>query len=1049
MTNNGPHIYFFLFSIAIGLAAVLPSSRAGAADKHPVPPRGWNSYTGYSIAVTEGELLKNIDFLSKNLLQYGYDTVTVDNGWFLSGHGKGITIALDEYGRPDSHEHFFPHGLKYTIDYAHKRGIKFGIWLLRGVTRRAVDENLPVEGTKYRMKDIVDLKSKCPWAAEPWWNYGIDMTKPGAQEYYDGLIKKYADLGVDFIKFDDIVPNPVEVEAVVKAIKKCGRKIVLSLSPGDHVKVEYSDAYKKADMVRITSDIWDNRGSLETTFRRWEALQDYTGPENGSFLDMDMVCFGRLYVTVKGGRDCKFTEDQKRTFMVQRALAASPLMLGGVLYSMDDFSLSLFKHPDILECNENSVIGKLAHREDKIDVWKTPQRDNEDNGWIGVFNRDNTKALTTELGMKELGLNASKSYALRDLWAKKQLAAATKHSFEIPADGVVFLKYEQVESGNAEQSKRDAVINVTDFGIKPDSRKDAVKAVRAAIEACRKQLPATLVFPKGRYDFWAEHSENIEYYESNTTDNNPKICPVVLKGIKGLTIEGNGSEFVCHGRMQPLTLEACEDIRVQNLDIDWDIPFVSQAKILKVTKDHIDIRINKTESPFTIKEGKIIFNGEGWESPWWGCMEFEADTRIIPQQSGDSPLGGGWRGYKAEELAGGLVRLTYEFKRKPKEGNILIMRHNARDHAGIFIYRCKDTVFENINLYTAAGLGFLGQYSENITLKKANVMPNYAKGRYLCGHADGFQVSNCRGQVLVDGCKFEGLMDDPINVHGTSVRILEIKDRDTLVCKFMEGMSTGMTWGKPGEKVAFIENKSMETVGKGEVSAYRKIDRDSFEVKLAAPVPEGIEVEDALENLTWAPDFTVRNSIFGSCRARGLLVSTPGKVVIENNDFISSGAAILIAGDANGWFESGGVRDVLIRGNRFHPSCLTSWYQFGRGIISIFPIIPKPVPDKLFHRNIRIVDNHFDMFDYSVLYALSVDGLEFSNNTVKHNTLYKPWVGRKAMLSFEACRNVKVEGNKIADDVLGKNIDAVKMDIKEITVAPGQGIKLPEPKAKK
>jgi len=57
---------------------------------HPSPPRGWNSYTGYSIAVTEEELIKNIDFLSKHLLRYGYDTVTVDNGWFLSGQGEGI-----------------------------------------------------------------------------------------------------------------------------------------------------------------------------------------------------------------------------------------------------------------------------------------------------------------------------------------------------------------------------------------------------------------------------------------------------------------------------------------------------------------------------------------------------------------------------------------------------------------------------------------------------------------------------------------------------------------------------------------------------------------------------------------------------------------------------------------------------------------------------------------------------------------------------------------------------------------------------------------------
>jgi len=406
---------------------------------------GWNSYTGYSIAVTENELLKNIDFLSEKLLPYGYDTVTVDNGWFLSGQGKGITIALDKYGRPESHEHFFPHGLKYTIDYAHKKGVKFGIWLLRGINRRAVEENLPVEGTRYRMQDIVDMKSRCPWAVAPWWNYGVDMTKPGAQEYYDGLIRKYAEMGVDFIKFDDIVPNPDEVEAVAKAIAKCGRKIVLSLSPGDHIKVEHSDAYKKANMVRITSDIWDNRGSLETTFRRWEAMQDYTGAEMGSFLDMDMVCFGRLYVTRNGGWDCKFTKDQKRTFMVQRALAASPLMLGGVLYTIDEFSLSLFTHPDILKCNQNAVIGKLVHRDGKVDVWKTPERGNDRNGWIGIFNRDGSRSLKVEKDLKDLGLDPGMKYVLKDIWTQKALDASGSRVFEIPADGVVFLRYEQIK----------------------------------------------------------------------------------------------------------------------------------------------------------------------------------------------------------------------------------------------------------------------------------------------------------------------------------------------------------------------------------------------------------------------------------------------------------------------------------------------------------------------------------------------------------------------------------------------------------------------------
>ena len=584
------------------------------------------------------------------------------------------------------------------------------------------------------------------------------------------------------------------------------------------------------------------------------------------------------------------------------------------------------------------------------------------------------------------------------------------------------------------------VIRVTDFGATPDSRTDAVQCVRAALEACRKESAAILVFPKGRYDFWPEQSARIEYFESNTTNNNPKICPVVLKGMKNLTIEGNGSEFVCHGRMQPLTLENCTGITVRNLNIDWDIPFAAHAKIMQVAKEHIDIRINAVESPYRIENGKIIFHGEGWKSEWWGCMEFDSETRIIPQQSGDTPLGGNWDKYTAQELGDGLIRLNCDFQRKPKQGNILIMRHSDRDHAGVFMLDCKDVVLENVNLFTAAGLGILAQFSENITLKQTNVMPNYAKGRYQCGHADGFHVSNCRGQIVVDACKFEGLMDDPINVHGTSVKIVEKKDSTHLVGKFMEGMSTGMTWGRPGEKVGFIEHASMASRGQGSIKTYTRIDRDRFEVGFAAAVPDDLEVGDALENLTCAPDFTVRNTTFGSCRARGLLVSTPGKVLIENNDFISSGAAILIAGDANGWYESGAVRDVTIRGNRFHPSCLTSWYQFGEGVISIYPIIPRLDPANPFHRNIRIEGNCFDVFDYSVLYALSVDGLTFKDNTIKHNTQFKPWQGRKAMLTFEGCKAVDISGNTIADDVLGKNIRIVKMKPAEVTVVPGQGI---------
>jgi hypothetical protein len=388
-------------------------------------------------------------------------------------------------------------------------------------------------------------------------------------------------------------------------------------------------------------------------------------------------------------------------------------------------------------------------------------------------------------------------------------------------------------------------------------------------------------------------------------------------------------------------------------------------------------------------------------------------------------------------VAPGLVRLHRRFERRPAVGNVLVMRHSDRDHAGLFAIDSRDVTVENVNLHHAAGLGLLAQFTENLTVRNFNAVPSPAR-RVLSGHDDGIQVSNCRGLVLVEGCRFHGLMDDPINVHGTSVRIIERPAPDRLVCRFMHEQSTGMEWGHPGDRVGFIENDSMRTVGEGVVVSSRVIDRDNFELRFREPVPGGIEPGDALENLTWSPDVTIRGNHFASNRARGLLVSTPGRVVIEKNRFESSGSAILIAGDANDWYESGAVRDVVIRQNVFEAVCNGSPYQFGEGVISILPEIPKPDPAFPFHRNVRIEANDFQPSDYPVLYAKSVDGLVFSNNRLTRGRAFEPYHARKATLTLEACRRVRVDGNRVADDVLGRNIVLAGTPPAELAIGPNQ-----------
>lgn len=565
-------------------------------------------------------------------------------------------------------------------------------------------------------------------------------------------------------------------------------------------------------------------------------------------------------------------------------------------------------------------------------------------------------------------------------------------------------------------------ISITKMGYQIGSRENAVPYISKAIAQSASKENSVIVFPRGRYDFWTDNASEKELFESNTDVIPFRICPILLEGVRNLTIEANGSDFIFHGRMQPFTILRSSHVTIKNVNIDWDIPLTAQAQVIAVAKNYIDLKIDLKESPYSIENNKLVFIGEGWKSRFWDAMEFDKDSKLIVPQTDDNCLGVNWTKYIASEIEKGIVRFTFPFTRKPEVGNFLVLRHSARDHAGTFIQNSKNIVFENINLYQTAGLGILSQYSENLTFKNVHCIPNSVKNRVFSGHDDGLHFSNCKGKILVDSCQFSGLMDDPINVHGTSVLITKRISSRQLVCKFVHPQSIGFEWAEANDAIGFIENESMSTIGLGKVASFKKKSAVEFEITFKNKVPEEIVEGDALENLTWTPDVTIRNSYFGSNRARGILVSTPGEVLIEKNIFESSGSAILIPGDANGWYESGAVKNVTIRNNLFKEACLTSIFQFCEAIISIDPEIPKTIFNKPFHRNISITGNTFHPFDYPVLYAKSTEGLIFNKNTIQRSIKYSSFHNRKYMISLEACKKVQILDNVLVGDVLGKNI---------------------------
>lgn len=266
------------------------------------------------------------------------------------------------------------------------------------------------------------------------------------------------------------------------------------------------------------------------------------------------------------------------------------------------------------------------------------------------------------------------------------------------------------------------------------------------------------------------------------------------------------------------------------------------------------------------------------------------------------------------------------------------------------------------------------------------------------------------------------MMDDAINVHGTYLKVVRRVNDHTLIGRYMHGQTWGLEWGRPGDEVQFVRSITMELTNKqNRIASIQSYDKETvdgareFLITFESPVDTCIsEVEGfGIENLTWSPEVLFARNVVRNNRARGALFSTPKKTVVENNLFDhTSGTAILLCGDCNGWFETGACRQVLIRKNRF-INALTSLYQFTEAVISIYPEIPDlEKQQKYFHggekESIVIESNEFDSFDMPILYAKSVNGLVFRNNTIKRNTDYKPFHPNRNCFKLERVTNVSI-----------------------------------------
>lgn len=405
----------------------LPSSAGAISSLATTPPMGWNSWDCYGTSVTESEVKANADYMAKHLKSYGWQYVIVDIQWsepnpLAHNYRENAQLAMDSWGRLIPAVNRFPSsaggkGFGPLADYIHSLGLKFGIHIMRGIPRLAVKNNLPVFGNRTHAADIANTHSICPWNSDM---FGVDMSKPGAQDYYNSILKMYADWGVDFIKADDIA-RPAqrdEITAIDKAIEKTGRPIVLSLSPGPATVKDFDFLREHANMWRISDDFWDDWKALRLNFILlgvWGGVN-----QSGAWPDADMLPLGRVGIRAAHGEDrmTRFTRTEQVTLMSLWSIAQSPLMFGGDLPSNDEFTNSLITNDEVLAVNQKGKHGHLFMDSGESIIWLADIPDSKAK-YVAVFNVGDNKL--RDIAVDWLAIGLSNTCQVHDLWAKRDL----------------------------------------------------------------------------------------------------------------------------------------------------------------------------------------------------------------------------------------------------------------------------------------------------------------------------------------------------------------------------------------------------------------------------------------------------------------------------------------------------------------------------------------------------------------------------------------------------------------------------------------------------
>ena len=556
---------------------------------------------------------------------------------------------------------------------------------------------------------------------------------------------------------------------------------------------------------------------------------------------------------------------------------------------------------------------------------------------------------------------------------------------------------------------QNTTINVADYGIKPG--KDVTLQVYQIIESLKDKKNITLFFPKGQYEFYPENAYE-EYRAVTNHDNSLKKLAFPIFNFENFTLDGNGSTFMFHGKICPITVEGSKNTTLKNFTIDWEKSFVNELKVIKndTKENSFTVEVANEKLGFEVKKNQILFNHYDWQDPIGQNIAFDPKTKSPIWQTKNYYLKP-QKGAKIEKLDDKTAKFTKYTKVTPPIGTVFAAYGKSpggnRFAQAIHLSNSKNNVLENITVLAAGGMALIAERCENIHLNKFIVTSR--SDRTISTRADATHFLGCKGLIKVENCLLEHMLDDGINVHGAYVKVEKYMGDKTFLCETSHPQQWGFLFGEKGDEVMITSRETILPIFKTDIEKVKVLNERRVLITLTEvpkEMPKGLL---SIENLTWNPDLQMNDNIIRENRARGALITTKGKVVIENNYFNSQMHGILIEGDNNKWYESGGVQDITIRNNTFDN------IGFGNGIS--YPLYASPLfrpeqrlGDKKFHHNINFSNNTIKTFNGHVAFGMSIKGLKINNNTIELSNTY-PKGSKLPSIILDYCEDVEIENN--------------------------------------